>query len=115
MKLKKDKIYPDSGVELTPFTAINYDKVMNIATLGFYRGFIHGAIKAMDIQSGDKILDLGCGTGRNACIMKKYLSDNGIITGMDISPIMERQFNKKCAKYHNIDFARQRIDLPFSI
>jgi len=28
---------------------------------------------------------------------------------------MERQFNKKCAKYHNINFARQRIDLPFSI
>lgn len=115
MKLKKDKIYPDSGVELTPFTAINYDTVMNIATMGLYRGFIHGAIKAMDIQSGDKILDLGCGTGRNACIMKKYLSDNGKITGMDISSIMERQFNKKCAKYHNIDFARQRIDLPFSI
>ncbi|HGY11493.1 MAG: class I SAM-dependent methyltransferase [Candidatus Aminicenantes bacterium] len=115
MKLKKNKIYPDSGVELTPFTAINYDKVMNIATLGLYHGFIHRAIKAMHIQSEDKILDLGCGTGRNACIMGKYLSGTGKITGMDISPIMERQFNKKCAKYHNIDFARQRIDLPFSI
>jgi len=112
---KTDKIYPDSGVELKPFSAKNYDQVMNIATLGFYRGFIHRAIRAMDIRHGDKILDLGCGTGRNACIMAKYLSDNGKITGMDISPVMERQFNKKCAKHRNIAFIRQRIDLPFSL
>ena len=115
MNSKTDKIYPDSGVELEQFTAKNYDKVMNIASLGLYRGFISRAIKTMDIKRGDKILDLGCGTGRNACIMAKYLSDNGEITGMDISSIMERQFNKKCAKHQNIKFIRQRIDLPFSL
>ena len=110
-----DKVYPDSGVELKPFTAKHYDKVMNIASLGLYRGFIHRAIKAMDIQHRDKILDLGCGTGRNACIMAKYLGDDGEITGMDVSPIMEMQFNKKCAKHQNIKFIRRRIDLPFSL
>jgi len=36
MNLKTDKIYPDSGVELSPFSAKNYDKVMNIASLGLY-------------------------------------------------------------------------------
>ncbi len=69
----------------------------------------------MDIQRGDKILDLGCGTGRNACIMSKYLGDDGKIIGMDLSSIMEQQFNKKCANYPNIKFIRQRIDLPFSL
>ncbi|MEA2030867.1 MAG: class I SAM-dependent methyltransferase [candidate division Zixibacteria bacterium] len=112
---KTDKVYPDSGVELTTLTAINYDKVMNIATLGFYRRFISRAIKAMNIQPEDKILDLGCGTGRNACIMETYLGDAGGITGMDISPIMEKQFKKKCAKYQSTKFIRQRIDLPFSL
>ncbi len=115
MSIKTDKIYPDSGVELKPFSARKYDTVMNMATLGFYRGFIYRAIRAMDIQNGDKILDLGCGTGRNACIMAKYLSDNGKITGMDVSSIMERQFIKKCAQHQNIAFIRQRIDLPFSL
>jgi len=110
-----DKLYPDSGVELKPFTAKHYDKVMNIASLGLYRGFIHRAIKAMDIQHSDKILDLGCGTGRNACIMAKYLSEDGKITGMDMSSIMETQFREKCAKHHNFSFTRQRIDLPFSL
>jgi len=115
MKTKLKKIYPDSGVELSRFTALNYDKVMNFATLGFYRGFIQRSIKAMDIQPGDKILDLGCGTGRNACIMAKYLSEDGKIVGMDVSPIMERQFNKKCADLRNVAFVRQRIDRLFSL
>ena len=115
MNSKSEKIYPDSGVELKPFSARNYDLVMNIGTLGFYRGFIQKAIKAMDIQPGDTILDLGCGTGRNALIMVKYLGDNGEITGMDVSSIMKRQFNKKFARHENIVFLRQRIDLPFSL
>ena len=110
-----NKIYPDSGVELSPFSAKNYDKVMNIASLGLYCGFINRVIKIMDIQREDKILDLGCGSGRNACIMAKYLSDSGEITGIDVSSIMERQFNEKCAKHQNIKFIRKRIDLPFSL
>jgi len=115
MNLKTEKIYPDSGVELSPFTAKNYDQVLNIASVGVYRGFIHRAIKAMDIQPGDKILDLGCGTGRNACIMAKYLGNDGKIIGIDISPIMEKQFKKQCAKYPYVKFINQRIDLPFSL
>jgi len=115
MNSKPDKIYPDSGVELSPFTAQNYDRVMNIGSAGLYRGFIHRAIKAMDIQPGDKILDLGCGTGRNACIMAKYLGNDAKIIGMDVSSIMEQQFNKKCARYPHSKFINQRIDLPFSL
>ncbi len=110
-----EKIYPDSGVELSPFTATNYDRMMNVASFGLYRGFIHRSIRAMDIQPGDKILDLGCGTGRNACIMKSYLGDDGKITGIDVSSIMEEQFRQKCAEFHNVEFIRQRIDEPFSL
>ncbi len=109
MSSKTKKLYPDSGVELTPFTAIHYDNVMTIASLGLYIGFINKAIKAMNIQYEDTILDLGCGTGRNACIMAKYLGDSGKITGMDVSSIMEKQFNKRCANHQNSSFIRQRI------
>ncbi|MFO7891047.1 MAG: class I SAM-dependent methyltransferase [bacterium] len=115
MNKKSIKIYPDSGVELNSFSAKNYDILLNIASLGLYYVFINRAIKAMDIQPDDSILDLGCGTGRNACIMKKYLNNNGRIIGLDVSSIMEKQFNKKCASHKNIQFIQQRIDQPFDL
>lgn len=115
MDLKTDRIYPDSGVELNPFMAKNYDLIMNLATLGLYNLFIHNVIKEMNIRSGDKILDLGCGTGRNAEIMSKYLNARGEITGIDVSPVMEKKFNKKLQNHENINFIRCRIDVPFEL
>ncbi|HPR58052.1 MAG TPA: class I SAM-dependent methyltransferase [Bacteroidales bacterium] len=110
-----EKIYPDSGVELKEFVAKNYDKIMNTLSFGLYRGFIKKAIKQMDIQPGNSILDLGCGTGRNASLMAKYIGENGHITGMDISELMEKQFLKKFNGQSNIRFTKQRIDQPFDL
>jgi demethylmenaquinone methyltransferase/2-methoxy-6-polyprenyl-1,4-benzoquinol methylase len=110
-----DKIYPDSGVELTPFIAKNYDAVINAASFGLYGGFIKKAIKSMDIKPEDHILDLGCGTGRNAALMAKYLSEKGKITGIDLSEVMEKQFNRKFQNDPRISFVRQRADIPFDL
>jgi len=110
-----EKIYPDSGVELNEFVAKNYDKIMNTLSFGLYRGFIKKAIKQMDIQPGNSILDLGCGTGRNASLMAKYIGDTGHITGLDISELMETQFLKKFKGQANISFVKQRIDQPFDL
>jgi demethylmenaquinone methyltransferase/2-methoxy-6-polyprenyl-1,4-benzoquinol methylase len=110
-----EKIYPDSGVELNEFVAKNYDKIMNTLSFGLYRGFIKKAIKQMDIQAGDSILDLGCGTGRNASLMAKYIGETGHITGLDISELMEKQFLQKFKGQANISFAKQRIDQPFDL
>ncbi len=107
------KIYPDSGVELSAFTAKNYDKVMNVASFGLYKGFIKKAISDLNIQENDKILDLGCGTGRNILLMNKYVSENSLLVGMDISEDMERQFNSNCKSYPNIKFTNKRIDQLF--
>jgi ubiquinone/menaquinone biosynthesis C-methylase UbiE len=114
MKNKK-KLYPDSHVELNQFTAKNYDKVMNVGTLGLYNGFIKKAIKHIDIQPGDHILDLGCGTGRNAKLMCDYLNDNGHITGLDISEHMEKQFYRKFKEDKRLLFINQRIDVTFDL
>lgn len=111
----KNKIYPDSGVELKPFTAKHYDSVMNTASFGLYKGFISRAIKDMDVQPNDNILDLGCGTGRNAGLMATSLTDNGSITGLDVSEIMEKQFNKKFSSDQRVQFIRQRADIPFDL
>ncbi len=109
-----EKIYPDSEVELTPFLARHYDTLLNVVTLGFYRRFIRKAIAGMKIRKEDQILDLGCGTGRNACLMYQYLS-GGAVTGLDISEVMESHFRKKCAGKPGAEFIRQRIDIPFDL
>lgn len=109
------KIYPDSGVELNLFIAKNYDKVMNTASFGMYRGFIKKAIKNMNIQPDDQIIDLGCGTGRNAQLMCSYLNEKGHITGLDISEYMEKQFYRKFENDTSVKFINQRIDVPFNL
>jgi len=108
------RIYPDSHVEIQGLLARKYDSIMNIGTIGSYDRFIKAVVKAMNIQSDENILDLGCGTGRNACLMHTYLGENGSITGMDISEEMGDQFKKNCATYNNVVFKNQRVDIPFS-
>jgi ubiquinone/menaquinone biosynthesis C-methylase UbiE len=63
------KIYPDSKVEIQGFTAKFYDNLVNFVTLGGYSIFIKKAIKSMNINPNDKIIDFGAGTGRNALLM----------------------------------------------
>ena len=109
------KIYPESGVELTPFTARHYDKVMNIGSLGMYRSFIGKVIREMEIKQDDHILDLGCGTGRNAELMSTYLNEKGTITGLDISGDMEKQFRSRFKNDKRIEFINQRIDQPLNL
>lgn len=111
----KEKIYPDSGVELTPFISKHYDRVMNMGSLGLYRGFIQRAIEEMQIEPDDHILDMGCGTGRNAQLMKNYLGPEGMITGIDISGDMEKQFLQKFRDDKRIRFINQRADVPFDL
>ena len=109
------KIYPDSGIELKPFTSKHYDKIMNAVSFGVYRRFIIKAVDDMDIKPGDSILDLGCGTGRNAKLMASHLSENGKIMGMDVSEIMEKQFMKKFEADQRVTFTRQRADISFDL
>lgn len=112
--MKKQKFYPESKVEIQGFMARKYDFLLNTASLGFYGKFIRAAVAAMDIRADEKILDLGCGTGRNACLMAQYLN-GGSITGIDISDEMGAQFKANCSHLPNTDFLNQRIDVPFSL
>lgn len=110
-----EKLYPKSKVEIKGFTAKHYDTLLNIITFGGYSSFIRKVIHLMEIKSTDRIIDLGAGTGRNACLMMKYISTNGGLIGLDISEEMEKQFEKKCSEFPNAKFVHQRIDasLPY--
>jgi ubiquinone/menaquinone biosynthesis C-methylase UbiE len=102
--------YPKSKVEISGFTARYYDQLMDIMTLGRYSYIMRKSIQLMKIKPADRILDLGAGTGRNACLMRKYISSKGELLGLDISKEMISQFTKNCAHFPNIKVINARID-----
>jgi len=109
------KIYPDSKVEIQGFTAKFYDNLLNFATFGGYSLFIKKAIKSMNINPNDKIIDFGAGTGRNVLLMNEQLSEKGEILGLEISKLIISQFKSKTKNYKNINVINQRIDQPFEL
>ena len=106
------KIYLESKVEIHDFAAKYYDRILDIATLGSYPFFIRKVIRSMKIMPRDKILDLGTGSGRNALLMREFLSKEGEIVGLDISEDMISQFEKKTRRFPNMKIVKQRIDKP---
>lgn len=106
------RLYPESKVEIQGYTAKYYDHMLNIFSLGLYSRFIHNVISQLRIKEGDHILDLGCGTGRNAQLMRRYVNDRGFILGLDVSEIMGKIFKKRFKNCKNAKFMHERIDLP---
>ena len=104
-----------SKVEVTGFEARFYDRLMDIITFGYYPFFIRKVIKDLNLQRGDKVVDFGAGTGRNACLMRRFIGDEGKIVALEIGKEMQEQFVKKCKKYKNIKLFTFRIDedLPY--
>ena len=99
-----------SKVEVKGFEAKFYDRLMDIITLGYYPFFIRRVIKDLGLKDGDKILDFGAGTGRNALLMRKYIGDSGEIIGLEIGKEMKEQFLKNTKKFKNIKLLDKRID-----
>lgn len=104
--------YPESKVEVHGWAARHYDRALNVLSLGSYFPMIKRAVRAMNIKPGDRILDLGTGSGKNACLMMRSLSEAGELVGLDISQDMIRQFRKRCAGRKNATVAEERIDRP---
>jgi len=102
----------DSKVEVTGLEARHYDFFMNLITGGTYPWFIRRAVKDMQIQPADRILDFGCGTGRNISLMNQYLSDGGRVLGLDIGPEMLEQARRRFAAQPNVAIEAQRIEEP---
>ena len=53
--------------------------------------------KLMDLKSGQCVLDIGCGTGRDAMLMAETVAPDGHIYGVDFSQAMVLQASKSAA------------------
>ena len=103
-----------SKVEIGPAGARYYDLFLNLLSLGQCPHFIKGIVDMMDINPGQSILDLGSGTGKNDCFMAEKAGSQGKIVGLDISDEMINRARKRCRKYPDVTFEKQRIELPLT-
>jgi ubiquinone/menaquinone biosynthesis C-methylase UbiE len=101
-----------SHVEVGEQAARHYDLTMDLLLVGRYQAFIEQAIERMDIHQGDAILGLGSGTGRNICVMLKFLGPTGRVVGVDINQEMLRQARQRCQAYPQVSFLTRRIEEP---
>ncbi len=93
-----------------------YDIGMNILFLGKRNKLDENATQLSGIKSGDKVLDVGCGTGNLAIAAKKITGDKGEVVGIDPSSEMIGFASKKAAKAGlDIKFQTGAIEkIPFS-
>lgn len=60
------------------------------ARLGLAHAFRVRLIEASEIREGDHVLDMGCGTGRLACLAAFRAGETGRVCGIDAAPDMIR-------------------------
>lgn len=70
-------------------TARFYDFALRLyGLIGIRKGYRLKTIKLLDLQPGDRIVELGCGTGINFPLIMDQIGEEGQLIGVDISPRM---------------------------
>jgi len=86
--------------------AARYDLLLALLTLGRERHFRRRLIQLGKIQSGESVLDIGCGTGTLAIEAKRTVGSARVF-GIDASPEMIARARRKAAK--------ARLDVAFDV
>jgi len=76
-------------------------------------------IERSAIKKGDRVLEIGCGSGAYTTFVAREVGDDGIVEALDIQPAMLAQLEKKLSKPENSDIQNIRLhkssayQLPF--
>ncbi len=90
-----------SGPETTGATlhkASQYDIHTSLMGLGVNGSNSRMVVELAKVKPGDKILDVGCGTGNLTLTAKKYAGPSGSVYGIDASPEMIEEARKKAKR-----------------
>jgi len=87
--------------------------MMDLLFLGRYPHFMAKVMSFVGVETGDAILDLGSGTGRNARLMGEKTGPTGRVVGVDISDRMLRRARRQCAGHvlHGLEDVDKRYVL----
>jgi demethylmenaquinone methyltransferase/2-methoxy-6-polyprenyl-1,4-benzoquinol methylase/phosphoethanolamine N-methyltransferase len=63
-----------------------YDRIMKLMFLGRERALREMTVRLVSLGPGDKVLEVGCGTGTLALMAKQHAGSEGEVVGIDASP-----------------------------
>lgn len=78
--------------------AARYDVLAWLLLLGRERAFRERLVHLACLESGQSVLDIGCGTGSLAIAAKKQVGPSGMVQGIDASPEMIARARKKATR-----------------
>ncbi|MBW4708871.1 methyltransferase domain-containing protein [Roseobacter sp. YSTF-M11] len=71
----------------------------------FMQPVLSGLLARADLQPGERVLDIGCGTGASSLQAADAVGASGFVLGADISPTMLAQAHKRAAGIAQLTFA----------
>jgi ubiquinone/menaquinone biosynthesis C-methylase UbiE len=81
-----------------------YDTVVNLFFFGRRRATFQALIAAAGVQPGQRVLDVGCGTGYFARLLARAVGPEGLVVGIDPSPEMINYASRKAGPTRNCQF-----------
>ena len=90
-----------------------YDILIDLFTLGLYAKFLKKAIKVLNPNKGEKILDLCSGTGRAVSWMATAVGEDGEMVGMDIARNMMAVATQRYGRLKNVLFLQKDVTRPW--
>lgn len=84
-----------------PFWVRYYDTIVNVITFGKAKTMYQQTVKLAELQPGQALLDIGCGTGHLLLEAEKVIGHQGTAVGLDVEPAMIEQAKKHAAKKHS--------------
>lgn len=93
-----------------------YDLIMKVVTLGREKALRKMTIDVAGVKAGDKVLEVGCGTGTLSLVIQETVGQSGKVHAIDAAPEMiERAQRKNKRAGKNVNFQVGLIDnIPYS-
>ena len=94
-----------------------YGPLTFLTFLGRERSIRKMCVEQLELQKGDRVIDIACGTGRNHPYLMKAVGATGEIVALDYTPGMLARAKKqaKAHGWHNISFIQSdaaKMELP---
>lgn len=90
-----------------------YDLILDLLTLNQYARLLKRAIEVLAPQSGERILDLGSGTGRVASWIARAVGKDGEVIGADFSKAMIEVARRRYGRSKGLVFIYQDVTQPW--